>query len=346
MDMKFKIKSKLKIYNLQFISSYKKKIQSYKKDQLFIIDRNVFNLFFKNQILVKNIILINSSEKNKDYLKIANVINKILKKKINKKSKIVAIGGGITQDIASFICSIYFRGIDWDFFPTTLLAQGDSCIGGKTSINFFKFKNQLGNFYPPSNIYIDTTFLKKLKKNDIKSGIGEMSHLLAVKSFSDFNFIQKYYEGKLSIKNLILKSLQSKKFYIEKDEFDRKERKLLNFGHTFGHAIESATNYRVPHGICVAYGCLIAFWFSNKMNYLSNKNYLNYEKILKLIINNNIKFDIIKFKNAILRDKKANKNKIGFILSKGCGKMFIKEMKINQIFLNKIRIFNNQIQLK
>ena len=346
MDMKFKIKSKLKIYNLQFISSYKKKIQTYKKDQLFIIDQNVFNLFFKNQILVKNIILINSSEKNKDYLKIANVINKILKKKINKKSKIVAIGGGITQDITSFICSIYFRGIDWDFFPTTLLAQGDSCIGGKTSINFFKFKNQLGNFYPPSNIYIDTAFLKKLKKNDIKSGIGEMSHLLAVKSFSNFNFIQKHYEGKLSLKNLILKSLQSKKFYIEKDEFDIKERKLLNFGHTFGHAIESATNYRVPHGICVAYGCLIAFWFSNKMNYLSNKNYLNYEKIFKLIINNNIKFDIIKFKNAILRDKKANKNKIGFILSKGCGKMFIKEMKINQIFLNKIRIFNNQIQLK
>ena len=162
--MKFKIKSRIKNYNLEFINSYKRKIISYNKNQLFIIDRNVFNLFFKNKIKIKNIILINSSEENKSYHKIATVIKKVIKKKINKKSKIIAIGGGVTQDITSFICSIYFRGIDWDFFPTTLLAQGDSCIGGKTSINFDKFKNQLGNFNPPSNIYVDTAFLKKLKK--------------------------------------------------------------------------------------------------------------------------------------------------------------------------------------
>ena len=344
--MKFKVKSQFKVYKLEFISSFKKKIKTYDKNQLFIIDRKVFNLFFKNQVQINNLILINSSENNKSYDKIANIIRKILKKKINKKNKIVAVGGGVTQDITSFICSIYFRGIDWDFFPTTLLAQGDSCIGGKTSINFDKYKNQLGNFNPPSNIYIDTVFLEKLKKNDIKSGIGEMAHLLAVRSLSNFNIINKYYMGILSIKELILKSLYSKKFYIEKDEFDKKERKLLNFGHTFGHAIESATNYKIPHGICVAYGCLIAFWFSNKMNYLSNKNYINYKKILTLILNKNIKFNIQKFKKAILRDKKASKNKIGFILSRGCGKMFLKELKINQTFLKDIKEFNSQILLK
>ena len=114
--MKFKVKSKFKVYQLKFINSFKKKIQTYDKNQLFIIDRNVFNLFFKNQIQINNLIIINSSESSKSYDKIANVIRKILKKKINKKSKIVAIGGGITQDITSFICSIYFRGIDWDFF--------------------------------------------------------------------------------------------------------------------------------------------------------------------------------------------------------------------------------------
>jgi len=344
--MKFKIKSKIRNYNLEFIDSYKKKILSYDKNQLIIIDKNVFNLFFKNQIKIKNFILVNSSESNKSYHKIANVISKVIKKKINKKSKITAIGGGVTQDITSFVCSIYFRGIDWDFFPTTLLAQGDSCIGGKTSINFGKFKNQLGNFNPPSNIYIDTTFLEKLKKNDIESGIGEMAHLLAVKNYLNFSLIDKYYKEKISLKDLIVKSLQSKKYYIEKDEFDNKERKLLNFGHTFAHAIESATNYKISHGICVAYGCLIAFWISNKMNFLNNRNYFKYEKILKLILNKNIKFDILRFKNAILRDKKANKNKIAFILSKGCGKMFIKEMKIDQIFLKNIKKFNSQIELK
>ena len=138
MDMKFGVKSKFKVYQLEFIKSFKKKIQTYDKNQLFIIDKNVFNIFFKNKIKINNLIIINSSESSKSYDKIANVIRKILKKKNNKKSKIVAIGGGITQDITSFICSIYFRGIDWDFFPTTLLAQGDSCIGGKKSINFDK----------------------------------------------------------------------------------------------------------------------------------------------------------------------------------------------------------------
>jgi len=344
--MKFKIKSKLKIYNLEFIDSYKKKILDYDKNQLFIIDRNVFNLFFKNQIKIENFILIKSSEESKSYHKISNIINKILQKRLNKKSKIIAIGGGITQDITSFICSIYFRGIDWEFFPTTLLAQGDSCIGGKTSINFGKFKNQLGNFNPPSNIYIDIIFLKKLKKRDMESGIGEMAHLLAVRGIANFNSIKKYFKSEISLKDLIITSLQSKKYYIEKDEFDKKERKLLNFGHTFGHAIESATNYKIPHGVCVAYGCLIAFWISNKMNYLTNKNYLQCEKVLKLIINNKIKFNILEFKKAILRDKKANKNKVGFILSHGCGKMFIKEMKIDLIFLNNVKKFNSQIEFQ
>ena len=346
MDMKFKIKSKIKNYNLEFIDSYKKKILTYNESQLFIIDRNVFNLFFKNEIKIKNFILIDSSEESKSYHKISHVISKILQKRLNKNSKIVAIGGGITQDITSFICSIYFRGIDWEFFPTTLLAQGDSCIGGKTSINFGKFKNQLGNFNPPSNIYIDTIFLKKLRKIDIKSGIGEMAHLLAVRSSVNFNVINKYFKGETSLKDLIITSLQSKKYYIEKDEFDKKERKLLNFGHTFGHAIESASSYKIPHGVCVAYGCLIAFWISNKMNFLTNTNYLKYEKTLKLIVKNKIKFDILKFKKAILRDKKANKNKVGFILSHGCGKMFIKEMKIDLTFLNNVKKFNSQIEFK
>ena len=342
--MKFKIKSKLKNYNLEFIESYKKKIFNYDEDQLFIIDRNVFNLFFKNQIKIKNIILITSTEKNKSYQNISSVISKIVKKKLNKQSKIVAIGGGITQDIVSFISSIYFRGIDWEFFPTTLLAQGDSCIGGKTSINFGKFKNQLGNFNPPSNIYIDTIFLKRLKKIDILSGIGEMAHLLAVRSDYNFNFINKYFKKKISLKTLIIKSLLSKKYYIERDEFDKKERKLLNFGHTFGHAIESATNYRFSHGICIAYGCLISFWISNKYQYLSDKIYLKYEKILKFIIKNKIRINILDFKKAILRDKKATKSNVVFILSKGCGNMFLKELEINKFFLKDIQKFNDQLK--
>ena len=146
------------------------------------------------------------------------------------------------------------------------------------------------------------------------------------------------------MKSVIIKSLQSKKFYIEKDEFDNKERKLLNFGHTFGHAIETATDYKIPHGICVAYGCLMAFWFSNKMNYLNNKDYLKYQKIYSLILNKKINFNMIKFKNAVLKDKKAFKNKVSFVLSRGCGRMFLREITVNKSFLNKVKKFNRYIE--
>ena len=321
--MKFKIKSKLKNYNLEFIDSYKKKIQRYNKSQLFIIDRNVFNLFFKNQIEIKNFILINSSEENKSYQKIATVITKILKKKLNKKDKIIAIGGGVTQDITSFICSIYFRGVDWDFFPTTLLAQGDSCIGGKTSINFGKFKNQLGNFNPPSDIYVDTNFLKKLKKKDIQSGIGEMAHLLAVKSYFNFNLISKYYREEISLKDLIIKSLLSKKYYIEKDEFDKNDRLKLNYGHTFGHALENLLN--IPHGIAVAHGMNISNFISANYNFISQEKYYEMRDTLNYITKDyNIgKINLDKFLKLLKKDKKSTMKNIRVILTKDIGKMFV-----------------------
>ena len=170
-----------------------------------------------------------------------------------------------------------------------------------------------------------------------------MSHLLAMEGDINFNYIVKYFKGKISIKDLIIKSLQSKIYYIEKDEFDKKDRKLLNFGHAFGHAIESATNYKIPHGICVLrlFNCILDF-----KKLLTNQNYLKYEKIIKLIIDKKINFNILKFKKAVLRDKKANKNKIGFILSYKCGQMFIKEMEIDLVFLNYIKTFNRQIEFK
>jgi 3-dehydroquinate synthase len=340
-DMKFKIKSKIKNYYVEFINSYKKKISSLGKSYFFVIDKNVYNYFLKKKLKINNFILINSTEKNKSYNYVEKILKLISQKKINKKTKIVAIGGGVIQDITGFVCSIYFRGLEWIYFPTTLLSQGDSCIGGKTSINLGGHKNQLGNFYPPSNIYIDLKFLETLKKKEFLSGLGEITHLLSVKSEKNFNLIKNYFENKLPLKKIIIKSLLSKKYYIEKDEFDNNLRRLLNFGHTFGHAIESAKNYKIPHGICVAYGCLMAFWFSNKMKYLDYNNYRKYEKIIKMIVNKKINFDIQKFKNAILKDKKMDNNKINFILSKKCGEMFSKKIIINNNFLNNVKNFNS-----
>ena len=165
-----------------------------------------------------------------------------------------------------------YRGVDWIFFPTTLLAQGDSCIGSKTSINFGKFKNQVGGFYPPVNIYIDLAFLATLKDIDIKSGLGEMCHYYIVAGEEDFMRYKREYDFALSDKNvlagIIARSLEIKKGYIEIDEFDQKERQVFNYGHSFGHAIESLTDYRIPHGIAVSYGMDMANFISVKLDYI------------------------------------------------------------------------------
>jgi len=188
---KFLIKSSFGSYEVNNSRLSKNFFFKNSKNVFYLIDRNVYS---KNKIInqiKKNIILIKSDENSKNYLKISDIIQKILKKKIKRDSVIFAIGGGVVQDISGFIASILFRGIKWNFIPTTILAQCDSCIGGKTSINFDKYKNQLGNFYPPKKIFLDTNLLDTLKVRDIKSGLGEMAHYYLVSNLNDWNFFKK-----------------------------------------------------------------------------------------------------------------------------------------------------------
>jgi 3-dehydroquinate synthase len=155
------------------------------------------------------------------------------------------------------------RGIDWVYFPTTKMSQLDSCIGGKSSINLFGKKNLVGNIYPPREIHIDSGFDATLSKGALVSGYleavkisfahssdGFRKHLRIVQNYKDFDQIPH-----LELNSLVL---NQKKYFVEEDEFDRGIRQKLNFGHTFGHAIESATDYAIPHGIAIGMGILIA----------------------------------------------------------------------------------------
>ena len=152
--------------------------------------------------------------------------------------------------------------MEWIFFPTNVLTQCDSCIGSKTSINFKHFKNQLGGFYPPSAIYIDTQFTTTLGEREIASGLGEMLHYFLVNSTADFNLFLEHApsvrKGGAGLEVLMHRSLEIKKAMIEIDEFDQGPRNVFNYGHTFGHALESATNYLIPHGAAVSYGIDLA----------------------------------------------------------------------------------------
>jgi len=327
------INSSIKKYGIKFHNEFDIKLLDYKEGDIIIIDRNVFayaeNINFENM----KYITIEASEKTKSYDYLPIVIDKILSKSFNKKNKLIAIGGGITQDAVSFISSILFRGVDWVFFPTTLLAQGDSCIGGKTSINFGKYKNQLDNFNPPNEIVICNSFTKTLDDIDIKSGLGEMLHFYLVSGQDDFNFYKKYYEtNRLKI---IKRCLEIKKGFVERDEFDQNERLLLNYGHTFGHAIENITNYKYPHGISVCFGMDIANFISMRLGFIDTDLYVSLKDFIFNIHKQHYNYsdcNIESFINALKKDKKNNlTGHINCVLTKGIGNMFLTNIPIDSI---------------
>lgn len=182
---------------------------------------------------------------------------------LTRNGRIIAIGGGVIQDIACFVASIYMRGLEWVYVPTTLLAMVDSCIGGKSSINVGEFKNIVGTFNTPSAIVIPPSVLSTLPAQHIAAGRCEAAKVCFARGPEAFaRYLQLDAEaGPWPARNaaaVIEHSLRCKQWFIEVDEFDRAERLLLNFGHSFGHAIESCTGYDVPHGVAVGVGCLAA----------------------------------------------------------------------------------------
>lgn len=178
---------------------------------------------------------------------------------------LVSIGGGITQDVTGFVASTLFRGVAWTFVPTTLLAQVDSCIGGKTSLNFGNRKNLLGTFFPPKVIHLVPAFTRTLSRLDLYSGYGEVAKFLLMRQFeaseplsTTISDLQRIVGGGGGSADVIRTCLDVKRSFMESDEFDRGRRNLLNYGHCFGHALESASNYYVPHGTAVNVGIIFA----------------------------------------------------------------------------------------
>jgi 3-dehydroquinate synthase len=228
----------------------------------FLLADQRFESMIKNAGITK-VVYVEALEDNKVLSTVESVLIEFKNLGMTRDDSLVAVGGGIIQDIATLAASLYMRGVAWSYFPTTLLGMTDSCIGGKSSINAGVVKNLVGNIYPPDEILIDVDFLETLNQIDIHAGLAEAAkiafcsgpeafrtYLELVADGSDNQYIEMLYFV-----------LSQKKWFIEIDEFDRAERKLLNFGHTFGHALESATNHEIPHGIAVAMGIRAAVSF-------------------------------------------------------------------------------------
>lgn len=264
-----KITSKVNDYTVTFVDLLEDIIKEIQQpNTITFIDLNVAKLY--SQLNLNNVILVPATEESKTLEYADKVFYKLSELKANAKTKMIVIGGGILQDICGFCASTYCRGIEYILVPTTLLAQVDSCIGGKTSINFQNKKNLIGTFYPPSKILIYPRFINTLSKLDYISGLGEVYkfHILQNK-IHDFDSTD-------NIEAMIYNSLSYKVGILMKDEFDRAERKFLNFGHTFGHALESVSNHKIPHGISVILGCMIAVRISKHIGFNVN----NYDVIL------------------------------------------------------------------
>jgi len=194
---------------------------------------------------------------------VQEIYQHLLERSAKRNLTLITIGGGILQDVTGFAASTLYRGINWIYIPTTLLAQADSCIGSKTSLNYGKYKNLVGSFYPPSTIWIDPFFLKTLQPQDFYSGLGEVVKLHIMSGEQRTTELLSAYDSICAmdiaaLQHAIQTSLEIKIDYIAEDEFDLGRRNMLNYGHCIGHALESVSIFRIPHGQAVVYGMILA----------------------------------------------------------------------------------------
>jgi 3-dehydroquinate synthase len=292
----------------------------------FLVDANVARLYaveFDAIVSHPNTIVIEASEESKSIQKIVAVIEWLVQGRVRRDHTLVAIGGGVIQDITCFIASTLLRGLRWRFVPTTLLSQADSCIGSKSSVNLGATKNILGTFYPPQEIFVSTRFLDTLEEKEIRSGVGEIIKVHAIEGARAFDLMAADFQQMFTDRAVLMKYIRSalliKQRFIELDEFDRGVRNIFNYGHSFGHAIESATEYLVPHGIAVSMGMDMANHISRQRNLLSAEHYQRMHAVLRQNYHQyaNVAIPLDNMFAALMKDKKNTSTMLGLIFSAG-----------------------------
>lgn len=246
------VPSQIRNYSVTFTKRVEELLQALPTNNVIrVVDEQVAALH--PTVVDRDTIVITSTEDVKTMEGAEQLMVQLRQVNANIHTTLVAIGGGIIQDLAGFCASIYCRGIDYVLVPTTLLAQADSCVGGKTSINVGSIKNLAGTFYPPTSIYICEEFLATLPSIDMLNGHGELFKFAVLR-----DKIQDFSYNTQDLLSKIQQGLQYKIDTLGRDEFDRGERRFLNYGHTFGHALESLSDHKITHGVGVIIGCMIA----------------------------------------------------------------------------------------
>jgi 3-dehydroquinate synthase len=292
----------------------------------YLIDGNVARLYAKELAPVlahANTIVIEAIESNKSIQQTIPVFERLVANNVRRDQTLVAVGGGIIQDITCFIASTLLRGVPWRFAPTTLLAQADSCIGSKSSINLGATKNILGTFNPPRDIFIYGDFLDTLDPREIRSGIGEIVKVHAIDGIASFDRLAAEFDRLFTDRHVLLRYMRAalliKQRFIEADEFDRGVRNVFNYGHSFGHAIESATEYAVPHGIAVAMGIDMANYVAASRGVLPWAHRERMHTVMRALYASYAAtpLDLDAILAALKKDKKNTLTKLGLVFAVG-----------------------------
>jgi 3-dehydroquinate synthase len=284
------------------------------------------------------ILYLKSGEKTKSFAQVEKILDWMLECGVSRDSMAFAVGGGVIGDITGFCASIIMRGIRYIQVPTTLLAQVDSSVGGKTGINMRQGKNLVGSFYQPAAVIADIDTLKTLPRRELLAGYAEIVKYGLIGDIGFFNWLEQ--NGKdvcaldeNAVAYSIEASVRAKAMTVQSDEKEKGARALLNLGHTFGHALEAAAKYdgRLLHGEAVAIGIVMAFDLSSRMGLCSREEHERVEQHFLNIglptqasfIEPSIAVGIDALIDIMSHDKKASGGKLNFILARGIGDAFV-----------------------
>lgn len=302
---------------------------------IFITDENVFAAHEK-QFKNKSTIVLKAGEEHKNQSTVDSVIRQLIEMEADRKTVLVGVGGGVVTDITGYVASVYMRGIPFGFVPTSLLAMVDASIGGKNGIDVGVYKNMVGIIRQPSFLLFDPSLLQTLPGNEWKNGFAEIIKHASIKDAAMFKKLQQndlafYQKKKKDLSALIQRNALLKTKVVQKDEFEKADRKLLNFGHTLGHALEN--QYDFSHGQAISIGMAYASKLSQKF-----AGFKNVDRVVNLLDQYGLptfaEFDKDKVINVLKMDKKKTKDSINFILLEKLGKAFIKEISIKELYEN------------
>lgn len=295
-----------------------------------------------------HVVTIADGEEYKTLATVESILDELFQYKLDRKSLLIALGGGVIGDMTGFTASLYQRGIGFIQVPTTLLSQVDASVGGKTGVNNKYGKNLIGAFYQPEAVYIDTNFLKTLPPREFSAGIAEIVKMAVMfdKKYFDF-LLNADFREKESLEKVIERSVSLKAEVVNLDEKESGIRAVLNYGHTFGHVVENETSYKTYlHGEAVSIGMVMANRLSVELGLMSEVEGSLVEKLLEkhgLPIDYVIK-DVDIFYDKFLLDKKAANNRVKFILAKGIGKHIVRD-NIDSLVVKKVlKTFTNRVK--